>query len=227
MINLIYNQDNKFKLYSGAGKVVQGNDLIVTIQNLPSNASTVAWSWTQRVIPAVANGIIDYDNGTTIQGDTGTGDNATVVFDVTDTTNIKATVTMPLPLVNAEYNKGESFSLVFKSDITDGIQKVFKVGDVNASGGGSPINPPTPYVAGEVLVANGTQSAITYSGFVWDGTESRLGVGITPARTLHINDVMRLEPSSTPSSPSAGDVYYDSGTNKLRIYNGTGWDNLN
>jgi hypothetical protein len=32
--------------------------------------------------------------------------------------------------------------------------------------------------------------------------------------------------SSAPASPEAGEVYYDSGTNKLRCYNGTTWNDL-
>ena len=54
-----------------------------------------------------------------------------------------------------------------------------------------------------------------------------LGIGTaSPARKLHINDVMRLEPATEPSSPSAGDVYYDSTSNKLRCHNGTTWNDL-
>jgi len=54
-----------------------------------------------------------------------------------------------------------------------------------------------------------------------------VGIGTTsPARQLHVNDVMRLEPrSSAPSSPSAGDIYYDSTLNNLRFYDGTAWRN--
>lgn len=52
-----------------------------------------------------------------------------------------------------------------------------------------------------------------------------LGVGTaSPARTLHVNDVMRLEPRATaPSSPSAGDIFFNSSTNKLQCYDGTAW----
>jgi hypothetical protein len=51
-----------------------------------------------------------------------------------------------------------------------------------------------------------------------------VGIGeIAPARTLHVGDAMRLEPTSTPASPSAGDLYFDSTTNKLRCYDGTLW----
>tara|TARA_A100001515_G_C4587728_1_gene215069 strand:+ start:683 stop:844 length:162 start_codon:yes stop_codon:yes gene_type:complete len=32
--------------------------------------------------------------------------------------------------------------------------------------------------------------------------------------------------SSNPSSPAAGDVYYNTSDNKLRFYNGTAWVNL-
>ena len=50
----------------------------------------------------------------------------------------------------------------------------------------------------------------------------------TPARTLHVNAVMRLEPiptTSAPSSPAKGDMYFDSTINKLRVYDGTTWQN--
>jgi len=52
-----------------------------------------------------------------------------------------------------------------------------------------------------------------------------LGVGTaSPARTLHVNDVMRLEPRATaPSSPAAGDIFFNSSTNKLQCYDGTAW----
>ena len=54
-----------------------------------------------------------------------------------------------------------------------------------------------------------------------------LGIGTaTPARTLHVNAVMRLEPISTsPSNPSKGDMYFDSTLNKLRVFDGTIWQN--
>lgn len=38
--------------------------------------------------------------------------------------------------------------------------------------------------------------------------------------------VMKFTPQTEPSTAIAGDVYYDSGTNKLRCYNGTIWNNL-
>jgi hypothetical protein len=54
-----------------------------------------------------------------------------------------------------------------------------------------------------------------------------LGIGIqTPQRVLHVNDVMRLEPrTSAPTSPAKGDIYFDNTLNKLRVYDGTTWQN--
>jgi hypothetical protein len=52
-----------------------------------------------------------------------------------------------------------------------------------------------------------------------------VGIGTTnPARKLHISDVMRLQPRATaPSSPAEGDIYMDSTTHKLMVYDGTVW----
>jgi hypothetical protein len=54
-----------------------------------------------------------------------------------------------------------------------------------------------------------------------------VGLNISaPQRTLHVNSVMRLEPIPTaPSSPAKGDMYFDSTLNKLRVYDGTTWQN--
>lgn len=56
----------------------------------------------------------------------------------------------------------------------------------------------------------------------------KAGIGTpSPARTLHINDTMRIEPrSSAPSSPSLGDLYVDSDSSELCFYNGSGWIGL-
>jgi hypothetical protein len=54
-----------------------------------------------------------------------------------------------------------------------------------------------------------------------------VGIGTTsPARTLHVSAVMRLEPIATaPTSPAKGDMYFDNTINKLRVYDGTTWQN--
>lgn len=58
-------------------------------------------------------------------------------------------------------------------------------------------------------------------------TDGNLGIGVqNPARKLHINDVMRLEPRATePDNPQKGDMYYSSVHNTLMLYTGIvgGW----
>ena len=85
-------------------------------------------------------------------------------------------------------------------------------------------------------VGTGTPSgtAPNYYGdelFAIDG--GNVGIGTTsPARPLHVNDVMRLEPrSSAPGSPSMGDIYMHDGTGTpnypvLRVHDGTTWQDL-
>jgi hypothetical protein len=59
-------------------------------------------------------------------------------------------------------------------------------------------------------------------------SSGNVGIGTaSPARPLHVSDVMRLEPrNGAPSSPSKGDIYFDSADNKLKCYDGTNWQNL-
>lgn len=55
--------------------------------------------------------------------------------------------------------------------------------------------------------------------------EVGVGVGIIgPVRSLHVGDVMRLEPlDAEPANPDKGDLYFDNTINKLRCYDGTAW----
>jgi hypothetical protein len=67
-----------------------------------------------------------------------------------------------------------------------------------------------------------------HAGYFADGNvvvaSGNMGVGTSdPARKLHVNAVMRLQPTSAPSSPAEGDIYMDSATHKLMVYDGTAW----
>jgi hypothetical protein len=68
----------------------------------------------------------------------------------------------------------------------------------------------------ENAVADGFNIA-TSSGNVGIGTN-------TPARTLHVNDVIRLTPrANPPTSAAMGDMYIDSDDGKLYVYDGSVW----
>jgi len=41
--------------------------------------------------------------------------------------------------------------------------------------------------------------------------------------TLHVEEVMKLKPVSAPSNPEKGSIYFDDTTNKLRVYDGSTW----
>ncbi len=52
-----------------------------------------------------------------------------------------------------------------------------------------------------------------------------VGIGVVnPVRTLHVNDMIRLEPRATaPSTASMGDMYVRSSDGKLMVYDGSVW----
>jgi hypothetical protein len=52
------------------------------------------------------------------------------------------------------------------------------------------------------------------------------GTNNTERMRIKANGSVRYIPMATPASAEAGDVYYDSSTNKLRCYNGTSWNDL-
>ena len=56
-------------------------------------------------------------------------------------------------------------------------------------------------------------------------SNGNVGIGENePKRTLHIKDVMRLEPRlDAPANPSKGDIYFDDTLSKLMVYDGTDW----
>jgi hypothetical protein len=59
-------------------------------------------------------------------------------------------------------------------------------------------------------------------------SSGNVGIGITnPARSLHVSDVMRLQPrSAAPGSPSEGDLYVNSSNHHIYCYLGGSWKQL-
>lgn len=57
-----------------------------------------------------------------------------------------------------------------------------------------------------------------------DASNGNVGIGTTtPQRSLHINAVMRLQPTGAPANPVEGDLYMDGASHKLMVYDGTSW----
>lgn len=71
-----------------------------------------------------------------------------------------------------------------------------------------------------------TEISHLYSGTA-DCGNGKMGVNVCdPQRSLHVKDVLRLEPRDTaPDNPGKGDIYFDGTLNKLRVYDGTVWQN--
>lgn len=49
---------------------------------------------------------------------------------------------------------------------------------------------------------------------------------ILDGSSININSILKLNPITEPGSPLEGMIYYDSGLNKLRMYNGTSWETI-
>lgn len=75
------------------------------------------------------------------------------------------------------------------------------------------------------LVVNSPTGATNNYAAVFMG--GNVGIGTSaPARLLHVNGPMRVQPAALPSSPADGDIAIDSGDgNKLKYYNGS-WQTI-
>jgi hypothetical protein len=75
---------------------------------------------------------------------------------------------------------------------------------------------------GTATIGNGDLNMLTLrAGNVGVNTDN-------PQQTLHVNDVMRLEPRETaPEDPSKGDIFMDDADNKLKYFDGENWQILN
>lgn len=72
-----------------------------------------------------------------------------------------------------------------------------------------------------------TEIAQLYQTQSTSSSNGNVGINVAvPQRSLHISDVIRLEPRNTaPDNPVKGDIYFDGVLNKLRVYDGTQWQN--
>lgn len=80
-------------------------------------------------------------------------------------------------------------------------------------------------VYAEKTTGNGTAAAALWAESQASGAYA---VVCSADTTSPVRAALRIVPqNASPSSPQEGDVYYDSGTHKLCVYNGTTWNDLN
>jgi hypothetical protein len=90
----------------------------------------------------------------------------------------------------------------------------------------------TNFAGGNITIAGGRGTGTGTSGDVIISTATTTTSGTTlqslteRLRVKGTQGSVRFIPIATPASAEAGDVYYDSSTNKLRCYNGTSWNDL-
>ncbi len=62
-----------------------------------------------------------------------------------------------------------------------------------------------------------------------DGTSQTGEVRMTIESNGRVNiaTVLKLTPGTAPGTPEEGDIYYDSSENKVKVYTGSSWENLN
>jgi len=61
-----------------------------------------------------------------------------------------------------------------------------------------------------------------------DLSAERVGVGTNlPTDSLHVTDCMRLQPTAACTTTNTGTIFYDSDDNKVKVWTGAAWENLN
>ena len=82
-------------------------------------------------------------------------------------------------------------------------------------------------VASDFYIYNAGAGDITMlNNFSSGNIKFTAGGSSTVYMTIKSNGSVNYAPMATPATASAGDVYYDSTSNKLRCYNGTSWNDL-
>jgi hypothetical protein len=76
---------------------------------------------------------------------------------------------------------------------------------------------------GEFAITRGSTEVLRISG----AANTLFGTTTDAGQRVQIDSSLRLVPTSTVPTASAGAMYYDSATNKLKLYDGNSWVNLN
>ena len=78
------------------------------------------------------------------------------------------------------------------------------------------------------VIGNGTNSASRSDALVMlKSGNTTLNGNLETNGSLNVRDFVNLKPGVAPTSPSEGDIYYDSALKKVRVWTGATWENLN
>ena len=147
------------------------------------------------------------------------GTDWTTALSVDHTTGYVAigSVSSAFPLTIARNDVGSPISLRLQNWIGEASTIATSRGMVLSADHDDNSSSAQSYIAFEV-------NATEYARLAASGT---MTIGVSAAKpALHIKDILRLEPGSSPTTPSAGDLYFDQATSKLRCYDGASWHEL-
>ena len=136
--------------------------------------------------------------------------------------------------LNNDVNIFKDGQLISASNCLIGQSLILNTGTANPITIGAYINRQIRFFKGQLddiciwnRALDSTEISQLYQTQSSDVSNGNIGVNvIAPQRNLHVKDVIRLEPRSTaPDNPVKGDIYFDGLLNKLRVYDGTSWQN--
>lgn len=164
------------------------------------------------------NLIIGYDNDAVSATGSNQIDIADTIYINNSTKKVGLGTSSPTVLLDIE-SGAASDGIDINNTAADGDPRIaFQLSDVSFFTMGVDDSDADKFKIGTTSIDTSTSLVIDASGNIGLGNSS-------PARTLHISDLMKLEPRSTaPTSPAAGDVYVDSTSPEaLCIYLNSAW----
>jgi hypothetical protein len=113
--------------------------------------------------------------------------------------------------------------------VNTGVTRLSAGTGILLSGSNGNVTVSATYTSGTVTSVGVTTSSLVVTGSPVT-TFGTITVDLPPnvvvTGSTQIGTFLKLTPGTAPSSPTAGMVYYDSGSNTLKCYNGTAWKTI-
>ncbi len=218
------------------GEIKHGNALY-----LYSNAGNGTHAWVKFNSPdnGYGDNVFMGAGGTTIVGagespvyvknNINTTNGHEILYLTSDRTDTNAAIKFITNLQNNDWStRVEPMTILGNGKIGIGTNNptgTLHIAATNDAGPNGSSNPGADFVIGKI---NSTHMEI-------DNNEIHAMKDADTGSALYLNDngepvvigaVLRIKPSSAPSNPSKGTIYFDSSDNKLKCYDGSTWQNL-